>query len=158
MSASRNARRIAAAVLAAGAVIGAAALPASADHRDRDWDRDRSAVVIGDVQYDSPGHDDQSNRSLNNEWIEVKNKGRHTVNLRNFTLTNRDGQRYRFTNVRLHGRSAIKVHTGFGRDSRHDVFQDRRDYVWDNRSDKAILRNDRGRVIDTESWGRGHHR
>ncbi|WP_349362100.1 hypothetical protein [Streptomyces sp. H27-C3] len=71
-------------------------------------------------------------------------------------VTNRDGQRYRFTSVRLHGRSAIKVHTGVGRDTRHDVFQDRRNYMWDNRSDKAVLRNDRGRVIDTESWGRGH--
>ncbi|WP_434599606.1 lamin tail domain-containing protein [Streptomyces sp. A5-4] len=153
MSASRNARRIAAAVLAVGAVIGAAALPASADGPG-----DRSAVVIGHVQYDSPGHDNGSNRSLNNEWIVVKNNGRHAVNLRNFTLTNKDGQRYRFTNVRLQGRSAVKVHTGVGRDSRHDVFQDRRNYVWDNRSDKATLRNDRGRVIDTESWGRGHHR
>ncbi|HET6860631.1 MAG TPA: lamin tail domain-containing protein [Streptomyces sp.] len=156
MSASRNARRIAAAVLASGAVIGAAAMPASADdHRDRG--RDRSAIVIGHVQYDSPGHDNGSNRSLNREWVVVENNSRHTVNLRNFTLTNREGQRYRFTNVRLHGRSSVKVHTGIGHDSRHDVYQDRRDYVWDNRSDKATLRNDRGRVIDTESWGRGHH-
>ncbi|MFD5414397.1 lamin tail domain-containing protein, partial [Streptomyces nojiriensis] len=28
------------------------------------------------------------------------------------------------------------------------------DYVWDNHSDTATLRDDRGRTIDTETWGR----
>ncbi|WP_107097336.1 hypothetical protein [Streptomyces aureus] len=32
-----------------------------------------------------------------------------------------------------------------------DVFQDRRNYVWDNRSDTATLRDDRNRVVETES-------
>ncbi|MER5896562.1 lamin tail domain-containing protein, partial [Streptomyces sp. NPDC001876] len=36
-------------------------------------------------------------------------------------------------------------------------FQDRRSYVWDNYSDTAVLRNDRGRTVDTESWGGRHH-
>ncbi|CAL9329680.1 hypothetical protein SUDANB1_00041 [Streptomyces sp. enrichment culture] len=36
------------------------------------------------------------------------------------------------------------------------MYQDRRHYVWDNRSDTATLRHDRGRFIDDESWG--HHR
>ncbi|WP_406117208.1 hypothetical protein [Streptomyces virginiae] len=31
---------------------------------------------------------------------------------------------------------------------------DRRDYVRDNGSDTATLRDDRGRTIDTETWGR----
>jgi hypothetical protein len=29
--------------------------------------------------------------------------------------------------------------------------------VWDNRSDTATLRNDRGRFVDDESWGRDRH-
>ncbi|MER5880631.1 lamin tail domain-containing protein, partial [Streptomyces sp. NPDC001910] len=34
----------------------------------------------------------------------------------------------------------------------------RRNYVWDNRSDTATLRNDHGRLIDEASWGHhGHH-
>lgn len=47
-----------------------------------------------------------------------------------------------------------RIHTGQGRDTDSDLYQDRRHYVWDNRSDTATLRNDRGRFIDDE----GHHR
>ncbi|MFB7462879.1 lamin tail domain-containing protein [Streptomyces sp. NPDC056224] len=157
MSASLATRRALAALLAAGGLIGAAALPAAADddHR-RDHRGTHSSIVIGDVQYDSPGRDDRSNRALNREWVEVKNTGRHSVNLRGFTLTDRDGNRYRFTDFRLDGRSSVKVHTGQGRDSRHDVYQDRRRQIWDER-DTATLRDNRGNVVDTESWGRRGH-
>ncbi|PWI05228.1 hypothetical protein DIZ27_40545 [Streptomyces sp. NWU339] len=46
------------------------------------------------------------------------------------------------------------VITGTGRDTRTDLYQGRRHYVWDNRADTATLRDDRGRTVDTESWGR----
>ncbi|MFD8111869.1 lamin tail domain-containing protein, partial [Streptomyces microflavus] len=62
-SASSSVRRIAATVLAAGAVVGAAALPAAAHDGDRHHQRPR--VEIGRVQADSPGREDRSNRSLN---------------------------------------------------------------------------------------------
>ncbi|MFD7608680.1 transposase [Streptomyces mirabilis] len=35
--------------------------------------------------------------------------------------------------------------------------QDRRQYVWNNDHDAAILRNDNGRLVDEESWGHGRH-
>jgi hypothetical protein len=61
-----------------------------------------------------------------------------------------------FHHYRLKGRSTVRIHTGEGRDSRTDLFQDRRNYVWDNRSDTATLRNDHGRFIDDASWGHHH--
>ncbi|MFF1263554.1 lamin tail domain-containing protein, partial [Streptomyces sp. NPDC058321] len=36
-------------------------------------------------------------------------------------------------------------------------YQDRRAYVWDNRSDTATLRNDHDRFVDDASWGRHHY-
>ncbi|UUU45138.1 lamin tail domain-containing protein [Streptomyces sp. NBC_00162] len=155
MSASLATRRLLTAVLAAGALVGAAAVPAAAHDDDRRGHRGpHSSIVIGDVQNDSHGRD---NRALNQEWVEVKNTGRHSVDLRDFTLTDRDGNRYRFNHLRLDGRSSVRVHTGHGRDTHHDVYQDRRHQIWDER-DTATLRDDRGRVIDTESWGgRSHH-
>ncbi|WP_327111066.1 hypothetical protein OG206_00720 [Streptomyces sp. NBC_01341] len=45
-----------------------------------------------------------------------------------------------------------------GRDTRTDLFQDRRAYVRDNYSDTAALRDARGRTVDTDSWGHNHHR
>ncbi|MFD7084799.1 lamin tail domain-containing protein [Streptomyces sp. NPDC002181] len=158
MSASLATRRALSAILAAGALVGAAALPAAAaDNHGRDHRGAKSSIVIGDVQYDSPGRNDRSARALNGEWVEVKNTGRNSVNLRGFTLTDRQGNRYQFKDFRLDGRSSVKVHTGQGRDTRHDVYQDRRQQVWDER-DSATLRDNRGNVLDSDSWdGRRHH-
>ncbi|WP_326746695.1 lamin tail domain-containing protein [Streptomyces virginiae] len=153
MSASLATRRAVTTVLATAALIGAAALPASAHDDDRREHRGgQSSVVISDVQYGTAGRD-RSARALNREWVEVKNTGRRSVNLRGFTLTDRQGNRYRFADFRLDGRSSVKVHTGQGRDTRHDVYQDRRHQIWDER-DTATLRDNRGNVIDTETWGR----
>ncbi len=155
MSASRTVRRIAATALAAGSVVAVVAMPAAADDGHGGHGRpghSYAQVVLGKVQYDSPGRDDRSNRSLNGEWVEVTNTGRSTVNLHGWTLSNRDGSRYRF-DLRLPGRATVRVHTGQGRDTRRDVFQDRRTAVWGNYADKATLRDNRGRTVDTRSWG-----
>ncbi|GGT32483.1 hypothetical protein GCM10010207_35560 [Streptomyces atratus] len=159
---SRSARRFTAAVLASGALVAAAALPAIADEHDHGIGRDRghghtrtdlrSAVVLGAIQYNSPGYDNGSNQSLNGEWVTVTNTGRHSVNLRGWTLSDESRRTYRF-DLRLAGRSSVRVHTGVGRDTGRDVYQDRRNYVWDA-SDTATLRDAYGRRIDSKSWGR----
>ncbi|MEV5518267.1 lamin tail domain-containing protein [Streptomyces flaveolus] len=123
---------------------------------DHDHRAQRSSMEISDVQYDSPGRDDRSNRSLNKEWVEITNNSRRSINLDGWTLQDEDGHRYTFDDYRLDGRSTVRVHTGRGRDADTDLYQDRRNYVWDNRSDTATLRNDHGRFIDETSWG--HHR
>ncbi|MET7648962.1 lamin tail domain-containing protein [Streptomyces sp. NPDC005426] len=155
---SRSARRITATVLAAGALMAAAALPAVADdhghghgHGHGRGHDQRSAVVLGKIQYNSPGHDDGSNRSLNAEWVTVTNTSRHAVNLRGWTLRDESHRTYRF-DLRLPGRSSVRVHTGVGRDTRTDVYQDLRRYVWDN-SDTATLRDEHGQKVDSKSWG-----
>jgi hypothetical protein len=153
-SASATARRLAAAALAAGALVSVAALPASAADHARPQ---RPKVEISAVQYDSPGRDDRSNRSLNREWVEVTNTTRNVVNLDGWTLEDESGHTYTFDHYRLAGRATVRIHTGEGRDTRTDLFQDRRQYVWNNDHDTATLRNDNGRLVDEESWGHGHH-
>ncbi|MFF0291453.1 lamin tail domain-containing protein [Streptomyces sp. NPDC005262] len=156
MSAFRTVRRIAATALAAGSVVAVVSVPASADsHHGRGHGRHQSYpdVVLGDIQYDSPGRDDWSNRSLNREWVEVTNTGRRAVNLRGWTLWDRAGNLYRFDDLRLAGRATVRVHTGRGNDTRRDVYQDSRDYIWSNYADRATLRDDHGRTVDTHSWG-----
>ncbi|CAM5495896.1 MULTISPECIES: lamin tail domain-containing protein [Streptomyces] len=147
--------RLAAVALGAAAVVTAAALPASATGAHTPPAAYRSPVLIGAVQADSPGRDDGSNRSLNAEWVTVKNTSRRAVNLDNWTLTSeRTHKTYRFHHLRLAGHQEVRVHTGHGRDTWRDVFQNRRDYVWDNHRDTATLRNDHHRVVDTKHWGR----
>ncbi|MFB6855969.1 lamin tail domain-containing protein [Streptomyces sp. NPDC056341] len=155
---SRSIRRIAAAAVAAGAAVGAAALPASAQSGPHHAAPYRSGVVISGVQYDSPGFDDRSNYSLNREWIDVTNTSRRSVNLDGWRLSDEDGHTYAFRHYRLGGGATVRVHTGIGRDTYRDVYQDRRNYVWDNRSDTATLRNDDGRFVDEVSWGGRHFR
>ncbi|WP_426405342.1 lamin tail domain-containing protein [Streptomyces sp. R-07] len=87
----------------------------------------------------------------------MTNNSRHSVELDGWTLKDEDGYRYRFNDVRLAGCSTIRIRTGEGRDTRTDLYQDCRDYIWDNHSDTAILRDDHGRTVDTESWGGRRH-
>ncbi|WP_406164553.1 lamin tail domain-containing protein [Streptomyces sp. NBC_00996] len=152
-SLSVTARRLAAAVLTAGALAGAAAASASADNGTR---LHRAQVEISDVQH-SLGHDNRSNRSLNMEWVDVTNTSHRSVNLDGWTLSDEDGRTYTFRHYRLEGRSTVRVHTGVGRDSGTDLYQDRRTSVWDRHSDTATLANDHGRIIDTASWGNDRH-
>ncbi|MEH0557325.1 lamin tail domain-containing protein [Streptomyces sp. B21-101] len=157
LSASVTARRLAAAALAAGALVSVAALPATAADHARP---SRPVVEISKVQYDSPGRDNRSNRSLNSEWVELTNATRNAVNLDGWTLKDVSGHTYTFEHYRLSGRATVRIHTGEGRDTRTDLYQDRRAYVWNNDHDTATLRNDHGRFVDDESWGHrrgGHH-
>ncbi|WP_408647492.1 hypothetical protein [Streptomyces geranii] len=56
------------------------------------------------------------------------------------------------------GRATARIHTGEGRDTRTDLYQDRRSYVWNNDHDTATPRNDHGRFIDDESRSRDRDR
>ncbi|MEU6965052.1 lamin tail domain-containing protein [Streptomyces chrestomyceticus] len=147
--------RLAAVALGSAALTVTAALPATATGAHTLPAPHRSPIVIGAVQADSPGRDDGSNRSLNGEWVTVKNTGLRPVNLKDWTLTSeRTHKTYRFHSLRLGGRQEVRVHTGHGRDTWRDVYQDRHTYVWDNHRDTATLRNDHHRIIDTKHWGR----
>ncbi|MGW1712903.1 lamin tail domain-containing protein [Streptomyces sp. NPDC002156] len=150
-SVSVTARRLAAAALAAGALVSVPVLPASAAGSARPQ---HPKVEISAVQYDSPGRDDRSNRSLNKERVDLTNTTRHTVNFDGWTLEDASGHTYTFDHYRLAGRAMVRIHTGEGRDSGTDLYQDRRNYVWNNDRDTATLSNDHGRFIDDESWGR----
>ncbi|MGW3141058.1 lamin tail domain-containing protein [Streptomyces sp. NPDC001139] len=152
MSVSASVRRLTAAAAVAAAVVGGAALPAAADAQPgRAY---HGSVFISAVHHASPWRDGRSNRSLNQEWADVTNDSRRAVNLDHWTLSDRDGHTYTFHHVLLQGRSTVRVHTGLGRDSRSDVYQDRRGFVWDKDFDTATLRDERGRLVDETSWGR----
>ncbi|MFJ4918662.1 lamin tail domain-containing protein [Streptomyces sp. NPDC088725] len=150
-----SASRITAAVLGSAALVATAALPAAAASQAQAPRPQRSAVVLGEVQYDSPGRDDRSNRSLNGEWVTVRNNGRQAVNLKGWTLAKDSRHTYHFKNLRLAGRQSVRVHTGAGHDTARDVYQGSRSYIWDNK-DTATLRDAHKRTVDTKHWGPQH--
>ncbi|MET9565371.1 lamin tail domain-containing protein [Streptomyces tauricus] len=130
---------------------GATALPATT--ADSNQQARRSHVEISAEQYDSPGRDDGSNRSLNKERVEITNDGRRAVNLEGWTLADEDGHTFTSRHYRLRGHESVRVHTGEGPDRDGHVFQDRRHYAWDNPSDTATLRHDNNRRVDDAPLG-----
>ncbi|MCS0604969.1 lamin tail domain-containing protein [Streptomyces sp. LP11] len=159
MTVSASVRRITAVTAVTAAALGAVALPAAAaDHHPTPHSR-QGVVRISAAHVHAPGRDDR-NVTLAKEWVAVTNDARRPVDLNHWTLTDRSGHTYTFHHYRLGARSTVRVHTGVGRDTRKDLFQDRRRSVWDA-TDTATLRDDHGRVVDDASWGRGrghrHH-
>ncbi|KIF77490.1 hypothetical protein QR77_33850 [Streptomyces sp. 150FB] len=146
--------RITAAVFGSAALVATAVLPATAAGHESAPRPPRSAVVLGAVQYDSPGRDDRSNRSLNAEWVTVKNTGKRAVELKGWTLAKDGRHTYHFKNLRLAGNQSVRVHTGTGRNTARDVYQGSRLYIWDN-TDTATLRDAHKHVVDSKHWGRG---
>lgn len=149
--------RFAAAVLATGAVLAAGALPASAAPHSAPAAPFARSVAISGVQPDNQGRNHHG--GLNNEWIRLTNRSRHSVSLRGYTLTERKHHRvFRLGNFRLAPRASVTVHSGYGRTDRNDLYLNQRTDVWDHRGDTATLRDFRGRTVDTRSWGRHDNR
>ncbi|MEU2926040.1 lamin tail domain-containing protein [Streptomyces sp. NPDC007251] len=144
-----------AAAAVAAAMVGATALPAAAAGHQPDRTH-HAAVFISGVQHAWAIRGDRSNHALNAQWVDITNDSRRALNLDGWTLSDRDGHTYTFHHVLLRGRATVRVHTGFGRDTRTDLYQDRHARVWDVNADTAVLRNDRGRLVDSVSWGRSH--
>ncbi|WP_406445204.1 lamin tail domain-containing protein [Streptomyces sp. NBC_00631] len=157
VSASATTRRLGSTAAVAAALLGVTALPAAAaathpgvSHRD--------AVVISAVRHDLQGRAAFSARALNREWVDVSNTSHRDVNLSGWTLSDADGHSYTFRHYRLAGGAMVRVHTGEGRDTMSDLYQDRRSSVWNRDADTATLRNDHGRYVDSASWGLHHRR
>lgn len=146
MGTYRTARCAAAALLTTGTLLAMAA-PATAAPG-------RHSVQIMSVQYDSPGRDNGSTRSLNAEWVEVENTGDRRVDLDGWTLSNGDRE-FEFPAFTLRPGRTVMVHTGRGEDGEprnHDLYWGSRTYAWGNRSDTATLRDDDGRRVDSCGW------
>ncbi|MFJ6216545.1 lamin tail domain-containing protein [Streptomyces sp. NPDC092296] len=108
----------------------------------------RAVVELGQVHRDG---------NPSREWITLTNTGSRTVELRGWTLSDRDRHSFRLGGVRLRGHQSVRVHTGHGRDTGRDVYGNQRRSIWD-RADTATLRDGRGHAIDQESWGGRLHR
>ncbi|AYN39134.1 lamin tail domain-containing protein [Streptomyces dangxiongensis] len=109
-------------------------------------------VRIHHVWFDSPGSDNRSNKSLNAEWVQLKNTSGSAVSLKGWVLKDASNHKYVFPNVRIGAGKYLKVHTGSGSDTASDKYQDRRAYVWNNDRDTATLTKASGTKVGSCSW------
>ncbi|MEV6805820.1 lamin tail domain-containing protein [Streptomyces sp. NPDC051129] len=109
-------------------------------------------VRIHHVWFDSPGSDNRSNKSLNAEWVQLKNTSGSAVSLKGWVLKDASNHKYVFPNVKIGAGKYLKIHTGSGSDSAADKYQDRRAYVWNNDKDTATLTKANGTKAASCSW------
>lgn len=109
-------------------------------------------VIIYRVYFDSPGKDTRTNVSLNGEWVQLKNTSSKAISLKGWVLKDPQNHKYTFLNIKIGAKKTVKVHTGAGKDTATDKFQNRRAYVWNNTSDTATLLKSNGSKADACSW------
>ena len=91
----------------------------------------RSAVVLHRIQPRA--------RTLNGEWVELRNRARVPVSLRGWTLGNGAGAGYRFGPRRVPPGATVRVHTGRGANTARHRYWQRARSVWRNTRGHATL-------------------
>jgi hypothetical protein len=96
------------------------------------------------IFYDSPGDDDNSNNSLNAEYVTVKNDCSKDKKLGGWSISDEDGQVFTFPKLKLKPHKSVNVHSGIGSASKTDQYYQKTNYVWNNGEDTATLKNKSG--------------
>lgn len=115
------------------------------------------AVQITKIYYDSPGSPDYgSNKSLNGEYVQIKNMTKKAVSLKGWTIrddTRRPDHVYTFGAFTLGAGKTVTLRTGRGKNTSTTLYWGRSGgtlaYIWNQTKDKAYLRNSSGKLVDT---------
>jgi hypothetical protein len=121
-------------------IVLAAALAASA----------AGAIRFAKIHYDAPGPDSGSN--LNGEWFTITNTGGSGRSLTGWRVRDKAGSTYTFGSFSLGGGQTVRVHTGSGPTHGLHRYWGKTKQVWNNRKDRATLRNAGGGVVDRCSY------
>jgi hypothetical protein len=113
------------------------------------------SVQFTRIQYNAPGTDTSSNKSLNGEWFRLTNKTRKAVSLKGWTVRDAANHVYTFSTFTLAAGKSITVRTGKGTNSSTYRYWSRKGAIWNNGGDTAILRTSVKKTIDTCRWGKG---
>jgi len=106
-------------------------------------------IQIVEINPDPPGRDEEN---LNGEWVKIANIMDTPVNLTGFTLSDIAGNTYRFGEIVLAGHSTIMIYTGSGANNASSLYWGSKAPIWNNKGDKAYLRNADGELIDSYSY------
>lgn len=97
-----------------------------------------------------------SNYYLNKEFVTITNGTSHIVRMRGWklvderTAANGGNKIFKFPRFRLKPGAVVRVHTGKGSRTRHDLYWGLSGYTWDDTgSDTAYLRNRSGVLVDS---------
>jgi micrococcal nuclease len=116
----------------------------------------RGPLKITTLHADAQGDD---RKNLNGEYVRICNISPKDLNLRGFSLVDRQGHRYIFNRALLKPGYTVLLFTGAGKDVVEGVDQLRlfwgsRYPIWNNKGDQASLRDAQGELIDTFEYRR----
>ena len=106
-----------------------------------------TGVRILRIVFDSPGADDGSNTSLNDEVVVIYNSSPALYDLTGWKLRDGDGHVFRFPSVLLGPEEKVKIHSGTGVNTARNLYWESDTYVWDNDRDRATLRGVGGWIV-----------
>lgn len=110
-----------------------------------------SGISLSATQFNAPG-DDRLN--LNGEWVQLTNRGKDTVLIAGWTLSDsRHVTLYTFPAIVLLPGETVTIFTGAGTPDSTALFMGKKEPVWGNEGDIAILKDGRGSIIDQKSEG-----
>ncbi|WP_231953713.1 lamin tail domain-containing protein [Actinoplanes derwentensis] len=118
------------------------------------------SVQFTRIQYNAPGVDKKTNKSINGEYFRLTNKTKKSINLKSWTVKDAAGNLYRFTtNYTLTAGKSVAVRTGKGTNTTATRYWGKAIHVWNNSGDTAYLSTDKNKQIDTCKWtkpGKGY--
>ncbi|WP_112491668.1 lamin tail domain-containing protein [Streptomyces bacillaris] len=135
-----------AATALAGSLLATAAPATAAAHK--------GGLHFGAIQYDGPGKDDRTNKSLNAEWVNIHNNSKQKVQLKGYKVKDNTGFTYTFGSYTIGAGKTVKLRTGKGKNVSGTVHWNRGSYVWNNTGDKARLIKPNGKLQASCSWGK----
>jgi lamin tail-like protein len=111
-------------------------------------------VSFTQVFYDSPGSDNRSATSLNQEFFRLTNNTTKAINLNRWTVRDASSHVYTFPAVSLAGKTSVIVHTGSGTNGKPagHRYWGSGNYIWNNTGDTATLKNPTAKTVDTCTW------
>ncbi len=109
-------------------------------------ERPQVDVVISAMEPDPAGPD---NDVLEDEWIEIHNRGADAVDLKGWMLRDESSSnRFVFEGGFLDPGQRLRVRTGCGQDSASDIYWCSSNGVWSNRGETALLLSPSGAIVD----------
>jgi len=111
-----------------------------------------AAIRITKIYFDSPGADTGTNKSLNAEYVVIKNTGTTRKTLTGWTLRDASKHVYKFPIFRLGAGKSVKVHTGKGINGLGNLYWRSSSYIWNNDGDTATLKRKNGTISSRCSY------
>ena len=99
---------------------------------------------ISYMHYNAKGND---NENLDDEYFELRNKCKHSVELTRHIIRDNANNTFMFSNFTLDAKSVVTVHTGKGDNNQTDLYWQGKRAIWNNNGDTFRMWNPEGELL-----------